>query len=123
MIKTTTSSIELDSFGIIQNTFKTRSAFKPVYVLEQANTIRQILQGKKAPIIVDASKVDQIKLSHYAHLLKVENIEYATAIAVFVDSSFQRNLLNFLYGIKKPACPFKVFTSRDEAIIWLQKYA
>ena len=123
MVKTTTSSIELDSFGVIQNTFKTRSAFKPVYILEQANAIRQILNGKKAPIMVNVMKVDQIKLTQYSKLLHQQNLENATAIALLVNSAFQKIMLNFWYGMKKAPCPLMAFTSKEEAIVWLQNHA
>lgn len=122
MVKTTTSAIEIDSFGVIHNTFKTRSAFKSVYVLEQATAIRLILNGKKAPIIVNAIKVDQVKLSQYSKLLSFENLENASAMAILVNSTLQKELLNFWYTMSKKTCPLRVFTDKDQANSWLQTY-
>jgi hypothetical protein len=122
VVKTTTSAIEIDSFGVIHNTFKTRSAFKTVYILEQANTIRQILHGKKAPIMVDVLKVEKIKLSLYSKLFHNTNLENASAIAVLVKSGLQKKILNFWYRGKSQSCPLMVFTSKEEANIWLQAH-
>ncbi|MFM7024089.1 MAG: hypothetical protein ACKOXB_14045 [Flavobacteriales bacterium] len=123
MIKTTTSSIEVDSMGVIENTFKTRSAFKPAYVLEQANTIRQLLNGKKALIIVNVLKVDQIKFVHYSRLLEENNLENATAMAFLVNSVFQKKAFNIWYGMKKKNCPVMAFTNKEEALVWLKSHA
>jgi len=119
VVKTTTSAIELDSFGVIQNTFNTRSAFKLVYILEQANTVGQILNGKKAPVLLNLLKIDQVKLGHFSKIAVPENLENATAIAILVNSGFQKKALNFWYGFKKRTCPIVVFTDKNAANTWL----
>ena len=122
VVKTTTSSIEIDPFGVVQNVFKTKSGFKLAYIIEQSNTIRQMLNGKKAPILVNVSKVDEITLRYYSRLISADNLESASALAVLVSSTLQKRMLNVWYRLHTRHCPIRAFSNEQEANIWLQQY-
>jgi len=122
VVKTTTSSIEIDTFGVVQNVFKTKSGFKLAYIIEQSNTIRQMLNGKKAPILVNVTKVDEITLRYYSRLIHANNLESASALAVLVSSTLQKRMLNVWYRLYTRHCPVRAFSNEQEANVWLQKY-
>lgn len=123
LLKTTTNTIEFLDSGIILSRMKTRSGFKLVYVIEQANTIAHELQGIKKPLLIDLTKVEKSSLEEVKSLVSKETLEVTSAIAIVVKSSIQKVLLNTTWKLKKEAfdCPVLVFTKITDAKEWLKE--
>lgn len=123
MLKTTTNSIEFLENGLIVSKMKTRSGFKQVYVIEQANTIAHEIHGIKKPLLIDLSKIEKSSIEEVKSLVSPETFEVSSAIAIVLNSSIQKLVLNTLWKLKKDKflCPIEVFTNYSLAEDWLKE--
>ncbi len=122
MVKTTTSNIEVNEIGFIINTFKTRSALKPVYILEQANTISQITNGVKGPMMINFGNVTDFGLKQMMNVVDQKNLDVAICIAVLMESEFKKKAFNFMMKFRSPICPVVAFTDIEDANQWLRSF-
>lgn len=121
VVRTTTNSIEFLESGVILSKMNTRSGFKKVYVIEQANSINHILIGKKMPLLLDLSKIEKSSIEDINSLISEETLSFSNAIGILVQSTVQKLLLNTIFNLKnsKNRCPIQVFSSFNEAENWL----
>lgn len=123
MVKTTTNSIEFTDKGIIISRMKTRSGFKKVYVIEQANSINHEFHGVKKPLLLDLTRIEKSSLEEVMSLLSEETIGISSAIGILINSSFQKLVLNTYLNFKtKSNCPVQAFVNNNEAQSWLERY-
>ncbi len=123
MVKTTTNSIEFTDNGIIISRMKTRSGFKKVYVIEQANSINHAFHGVKKPLLLDLTRIEKSSLEEVISLLSEETTGISSAIGILIKSGFQKVVLNTYLNFKtKNNCPVQAFVNQDEAQNWLQGY-
>ncbi len=120
MVKITTGAIEINEAGLIINNFKTRSGFKPVYILEQAHAVRLLTDEKRLPMLVNISSVDDYSTSSVFNLFTVENLSSVSKMAVFMSSDLRCGLINFMLKFKNTNCPVRVFTDFNNADLWLR---
>lgn len=123
MLKTTTNSIEFQDNGVIVSRMKTRSGFKKVYIIEQANTIAHEINGNKKPLLIDLSKIEKSSLEEVKSLVSPETFEVSSAIAIVLNSGIQKIVLNALWKLKKDkfSCPIEVFSNYSVAEAWLKE--
>ena len=124
MVKTTTNSIEVADSGVIISKMKTRSGFKKVYVIEQANSITHAFNGQKKPLLLDLTRIEKSSLEEVISLLCEETIAVSSAIGIVVNSGFQKMVLNTYLNIKgsKVNCPVQVFANQSDGENWLKDY-
>ncbi len=124
MVKTTTNSIEVTNNGVIVSKMKTRSGFKKVYVIEQANSINHAFNGEKKPLLLDLTKIEKSSIEDVVSLISSETIEIASAIGILITSGFKKPVINAYLSLKglKQLCPVQVFTDYREAELWLEEF-
>ena len=103
---------------------KTRSGFKKVYVIEQANSINHAFKGEKKPLLKDLKKIEKSSIEEVVSLFSAETIEIASAIGIVINSGFKKPVINAYLSIKslKQACLVQVFINYKEAENWLEEF-
>ena len=121
LLNTTTNSIHITDKGITVSKMNTRSGFKKVYVIEQANSITHLLKGQKKPLILDLTKMDKSSIDDIKSLVSAETIQISSAIAIVLNSSLKKIAVNTLFALKgsKTGCPCQCFLNFNEAETWL----
>jgi hypothetical protein len=124
LVRTTTNHIEFLDSGVVLSKMNTRSGFKRVYVIEQANSINHVLEGLKKPLLLDLSRIAKSSIDDVKSLITEETLSFSVAIGIVVQSNFKKLLLNTLLNFKgsKNRCPIQVFSSVDKAESWLEDY-
>ncbi len=120
MVKTTTGVIEINEAGLIINNFKTRSGFKPVYVLEQSHTIRLITEKKLLPMLVNIYSMQDYSSTLVFNLFTTDYLSSVSKMAVFMSSDFKCKFINFILKFKSTDCPVRAFTNFEDADTWLR---
>jgi hypothetical protein len=119
VIKTTTSSIKFLDSGVIINRLKTRSAFKQVYILESNSAIKHVVGEVKHPLIVDLTKIGKTSFDEINQVLQKDTLNLCSSMALVINSSWQRMILNLWYQFNAPGFPIQFFASTDEAKVWI----
>ncbi len=119
-MKITTGAIEINEAGLIINNFKTRSGFKPVYVLEQTHAVRLTVGNELLPMLVNVSSVNDYSISSVFNLFTNDNLSSVSKMAVFMTSDYKCAMINFMLNFKSTKCPVKIFTDYEDADKWLR---
>lgn len=100
---------------------KTRSGFKKVYVIEQANVIFHEFNGEKKRLIIDLSKVDKPSVDEVKSLIGEETENVSLAVAIILKSSVRRIALNLFWNLKKQkdVCFVQAFPDLRSAEEWI----
>lgn len=120
MIKTTTSSIKFLDSGVIINRLKTRSGFKQVYIIESNSAIKHVVGEAKHPLIVDLTKIGKTSFEEINQVLQKDTFSFCSSLALVINSSWHRMILNIWYQFNAPNCPVQFFPSYDEAEKWIK---
>jgi len=89
-------------------------------VAENLDVCRQVLGGKKAPILVDIRRSPILdRQGRQAYAIQTN---FALAQAILVDSAFSRIAGNLFVRVAHPKHPTRLFTSEDEAVLWLREF-
>ena len=72
------------------------------------------------PYILDISKID--KITKEGRTLSSQLTEGFSAIALIVGSGLSKVMGNYALMLNRPKVPLKLFTSLDEARIWVRDY-
>jgi hypothetical protein len=81
-----------------------------------------VSKGKSYPVLIDARGVKYWTQDAKKYSMAKDSFYLISAIAPLVDSLPLKISVNWAMKIFPPAVPMKVFTSRDEALNWLEKY-
>jgi hypothetical protein len=76
----------------------------------------------KLPVLVLCREHANTNIELLKVLAKNENNPYSTADAFVIKSMSQRILANFYVKIHKPERPTKFFSSKEDAMTWLNQY-
>jgi hypothetical protein len=82
----------------------------------------RISNGCTYPALIDATKIQYLTKTAREYLATVDGIRYLSCSAFLVNNEVQTIFINFFLMINKPAIPSKIFSDREEAINWLQKF-
>lgn len=123
MLKTTTNIIETNPEGILISKMHTKSGFKKVYIIEQANLIKHSYNGEKQLLLINLTRIEKPGIDDIAALICEETRSIASAVGIVVSSSIQKVLLNTYLGLKmhRANCPVQVFVSQGTALDWLSQ--
>lgn len=82
----------------------------------------RISKGCTYPLFVDGSQIQYITKTAREYFAKGDGIRYLNSGAFLIKNQVQYIFGNFFLKINKPALPAKLFTDKQEAINWLQKF-
>lgn len=90
--------------------------------IEQQKEIVKLVKGKKIPMITDIRMASPLDIETRDYYATAEGTKNATAFAFFVSSTFSMVLANIFIKLQKLHVPTKMFTKKEEALKWLNKY-
>jgi hypothetical protein len=91
------------------------------YLQEDVNAITQLCQNEKTPFLMVGPSMEKFGTDEKVFVQK-NTAKFATAYAMVIKSGVSSYLANIVMYMHRPAIPCKVFTDKDQAITWLQKY-
>lgn len=110
----------------IENGIMIAIMLTPDHTLEHAreNIIEEsrVLDGRKVPLLVDLTRLRSIERRARQFYGSAEGVAPYLAIALLISSPVTKVIGNFFMGLNKLPRPTKLFTSREEAITWLEGY-
>ena len=116
-------SISLGDDGII------RMQMQPgVFDLELADAqevigaVSALCGGVRRPVLVDLRGVRSMTRECRKYFAGPETAAAEAAAALLVVSPIARAIGNFFMGLNKPLMPTRLFTSEDDALVWLRGY-
>lgn len=83
----------------------------------------QITQGKRMPAMADISNVKNIDKATRQYFSSPQAGEDLSALAVIINNPVTRTIGNFFLKFHKPEYPCRLFTSIDEASLWIKQFA
>ena len=102
--------------------------FAPLLDLD-LETVRTVIKDRKNfagknnyTLLVEISNVKSISSEARDYLASAEGTAHILAAAIITNSSFTRMISNLFLSYNKPLVPTKLFSNREEAKKWLQKY-
>jgi hypothetical protein len=79
-------------------------------------------EGKSYPCLVDTTLVKTITKDAREAFAKGDGIKNMTACALLIGSPVNRLLGNFFLSVSKPGVPTRLFTSKEDALVWLSTF-
>lgn len=120
IFKTNAGKVWLDANGVLHVTVEGTITLEDGMQLEDA--IYKAILGVKRPVLVDIRNIKGIGLEARRAASYSKVFESVKAVAVFVQSPLSRFLGNFIIKVNKLPAPTKLFSSEDEALVWLTGY-
>ena len=122
MIETRSAIITFEKPGIFYTIAKAVDQ-KIDDAIENVEASKKLSGGKRAPLFIDIRKIKSQTRECQMYYSGVEGCKVFSAVAILVDSAFSRIMANFFLGLRRPIepVPIRLFTDKDEAIIWLKK--
>jgi len=114
-------SAYLRSDGIVHFELKDIKDYTIEIVNSQTETLKEFGGGKQLSILMTFVSYNSPNDETMKYASKKENIRFAKAIAVVVDSLSMRLGVNFFLTFFRPELPTQLFNSKDTAIEWLRK--
>lgn len=119
---TETGRLFLDEQGIVHVTAL------PVgeETLEQARAsvaaIWQVAEGRRRPLLLDMRQIKAQRREVREYYASQEATEKYNAVAILVGSPISKVIGNIFLGIGRLPVPTKLFSSDQEALVWLQAF-
>jgi hypothetical protein len=82
----------------------------------------EMLKGRSFPVVSDMRAVKTSTRESRQRMSEPDAAIGVTAVAVVLNSKVQRVMFNFFSAINKRPAPAKIFTKKEEAIKWAQKF-
>ena len=123
-IKTSTAKLQLDENGIVHMSFLHKNM--PIKLKDSENiykgrmTLTDGLQDQLLLVDLRNNPRPDIEARNYAKSKEV--IDSTKAMAAIVGGALSKILGNFFIGFNKGSFPVKLFTNKEDAIIWLLKF-
>lgn len=97
-----------------------------VYDIELQNKLlkhyHEITQGKPAPFLFEGGSGIVVTQKSREYSIKMESHSPCTATAAVTDSLIYKFMCNFYLHFNKPTKPYKIFSDKNQAIVWLKNY-
>lgn len=87
---------------------------------ENVECVRNMAAGQRVPLLVDIRQTGTLSREARMHYGSQEGARVITAVALVGDSAFSRVVGNLFIRLSKPRYPARLFSSVDEAIVWLR---
>jgi hypothetical protein len=112
----------LDAEGILHVTAKPGASI----ALEDAQEIMRLLgvlgAGRPRPSLIDLTGMKAMSREARTYFAGPETGKIEKAAALLITSPLGRALGNFFMGLNKPIIPTRLFTSQDQALVWLRGF-
>jgi len=122
VIETSISKVWLDEEGIIQEKVHAGSIVDLEVAKEEIAAYAVLCKYEARPLLVDIRNVKSVTGEARSHLAGEEGAKVTRAVALLIGSPLSRIMGNFFLGLNKPSFPSKLFTSEEEALIWLRGF-
>lgn len=121
VITTSRSKVYLDESNILHLVYLEGSEEKTSEdALESFNAMREVAAGNKYPTLVDLRLLKYSSRESRKFWASKDKGEIEASTALVVKSGLSRTIGNFYFGVMNPVRMTKMFTSRDEAMVWLK---
>ncbi len=117
-----TMCISLRSDGLMQVVVEPGACSTVQNIKEATEAIGKVGEGKRYPLLIIAGKDSTMDTEAMAFLAKKDSTPYTLAVAGLIVSISQKLLGNFYLNFNKPQKPTKIFTKKEEAVIWLEQF-
>lgn len=82
---------------------------------------KELIDGKPRPMLCDLTDVVKMTQECRQYFAGTEHASIFTKCALIITSPISRIIGNFFLMANKPTKPVRLFTKREDAIIWLNK--
>ena len=122
VIETRTSKTFLREDGIIQSELLPNVEIDLEEAKESVKAGYSVSNGEKRPVLVIFGTVKSLTREARQYFGGQETTEHTSAIALVIGSVASRVIGNFMIGLNKTPYPTRLFTSEDEAVVWLKGF-
>ncbi len=113
------ATVRIITHGIIENIINDYCTLERENVLEIKEVNKKLSNGQPYAVLVDSGMYTTISKEARELLASKEFAEITIAKALLVRSLGHRIMGQFYIKINKPFIPTKIFSDREEAILWL----
>ena len=111
-------TVELDAEGVLHLVWKPGTVLEADDVHAAIAKVNEIADGAEYPMLIDITNTQTVtRQARSAFSIKCA----ASQIALLGSSPLNRVVANFAMARRTLPCPTRFFTSRDEAMNWLQQ--
>lgn len=121
-VSTSVAEMHIDDDGILQIRFFKGTTVTLEKIKEYYRVSNDLLGGKKALVLIDASEDYTVTDEAKAYGQTEEATKNRIAIAYVTGSVANRIMFNLYLKIYKPKVPLKMFTSKEAALKWLNSF-
>jgi len=122
-VTTRTAQLWLDDSGIVHVIQAAGSEQDAADARENCDASVTLSEGVRRPMLVDMSQVKSISREARAVYSQRQNADTVTALALVIGSPLSRVIGNFFIGLNKAPMPTRLFTSTEDALVWLRQRA
>ena len=122
VIETKTALIWVSEEGILWMRVLPKAILNLAGVEENTAIVKQLTKNQKMPLLIDISEIGGITRDARIFSAGKEVDGVLSAMAVLINSPFTRTIGNLWFGINKPVFQSKMFTSEEEALVWLKGF-
>ncbi len=121
-IKTSTCVWHMREDGVIHGAIEVGVAETLEDAKENIAAIAELAGGRRRPVIVNITKAKSVGREARSYYSGPECAQTTTAVALITGSMLGRAIGNFFLGLNKPAMPTRLFTSEEQALVWLRNF-
>ena len=122
VITTSTGKVWLDEEGIIRETEDAGSSVDLNAAKEIIAAYAALCKNELKPILVDIRNIKSITAEARGYLAGEGGAKFTRAVALLIDSPLSRIIGNSFLGLNKPSFPTRLFTTKEQALIWLRGF-
>jgi hypothetical protein len=112
----------LEESGIICGTLKPGTVVT-LEVAEKITEIRLSIWGNKTlPLISDVSGLISIDDNARDYWATADSMRLLKSVAIVTDKKFQAMIANFFIQFSKPIAPTRLFSNKEDAIKWAERF-
>lgn len=120
---TQTVVYSLGGDGIIRMVYKPGAVETIETAREGVRAALEAFGARKRAVLIDIREIKTITREARVFFAGEEAGQTGLAVALLVGSPVTKMIGNFFTNINKPVLPFRIFTSEDEAVDWLNRFS
>ena len=83
------------------------------------DAVMKVSEGNLYPLMIDSKSIVSMDRDARKRFSKETTV---SAVALLVGTPLSKIIGNFFVGLNKTSIPFKLFTSKTDAIVWLEAF-
>lgn len=120
-IQVTDAVIFRNEYGILEMVAAPEAELTVDKIREANDVLEKLSEGRKQLILFVTHPLGQMTSEARKYPITEQKLRYTLAQAVVVNSMSTLLLANFYVRLKRFPFPYKVFRSREKAIVWLRR--